>query len=131
MPGPRSGEGAGSSSLLSPRRIGDLNRSRVLRALSDHGPLSRADLAKEAGVTRATMGTIVQSLIDSGILEEHEPVNLGAIGKPARPVWFAPGAGLAIAASVTMHGVDACLVDAGGTVRDHHHEALKDRDNTT
>jgi predicted NBD/HSP70 family sugar kinase len=117
--------------LLSPRRIGDLNRSRVLRALSDHGPLSRADLAKAAGVTRATMGTIVQSLIDSGILEEHAPVNLGSIGKPARPVWFVPGAGLAIAASVTMQGVDACVVDAGGTVRDHHHEALKDRDSTT
>ena len=130
MPGTRSGDQPGSS-LLSPRRIGDLNRSRVLRALTDHGPLSRADLAKEAGVTRATMGTIVQSLIDSGIVEEHEPVNLGAIGKPARPVWFAPGAGLAVAASVTMHGVDACLVDAGGTVRDHQHEALKDRDNTT
>jgi predicted NBD/HSP70 family sugar kinase len=119
------------SSLLSPRRIGDLNRSRVLRALSDRGPLSRADLAKAAGVTRATMGTIVQTLIDSGILEEHEPVKFGAIGKPARPVWFAPGAGLAVAASVTMQGVDACLVDAGGTVLERHHEPLKDRDSTT
>jgi predicted NBD/HSP70 family sugar kinase len=125
MPGSREG------SLLSPRRIGDLNRSRVLRALTDNGPLSRADLAKASGVTRATMGTIVQSLIDSGILEEHAPVNLGTIGKPATPVWFAPGAGLAIAASLTMNGVDACLVDASGTVRDRHHESLKDRDNTT
>jgi predicted NBD/HSP70 family sugar kinase len=129
MPGSRD-EGP-SAALLSPRRIGDLNRSRVLRALSDRGPLSRADLAKAANVTRATMGTIVQSLIDAGILEEHEPVNLGAIGKPARPVWFAPGAGLAIAASVTMQGVDACLVDASGTVRDRHREGLKDRDNPT
>ena len=119
------------SSLLSPRRIGDLNRSRVLRALSDRGPLSRADLAKAAGVTRATMGTIVQSLIDSGILEEHAPMNLGAIGKPARPVWFAPGAGLAIAASVTVDGVEACLVDASGTVRERHREELKSRESST
>jgi predicted NBD/HSP70 family sugar kinase len=99
--------------------------------LTDRGPLSRADLAKAAGVTRATMGTIVQSLIDTGILEEHEPVNVGAIGKPATPVWFAPGAGLAIAASLTLQGVEACLVDASGTVRDRHHEALKDRDSPT
>jgi len=105
------------SSLLSPRRVGALNRSRVLRALTDHGPLSRSDLAREAGVTRATMGTIVQSLIDSGLLEEHKAVGSGGIGKPARPVWFAPGAGLAVAASVTSNAVEACLVDAVGTVR--------------
>ncbi|MDP1795416.1 MAG: ROK family transcriptional regulator [Acidimicrobiales bacterium] len=111
------GRTAKKSSLLSPRRVGDLNRSRVLQALTDHGPLSRSDLARAAGVTRATMGTIVQSLIDVGILEEHDPLTRGAIGKPARPVWFAPGAGLAVAASITVGAVEACLVDAVGTLR--------------
>ncbi|HVT76184.1 MAG TPA: ROK family transcriptional regulator [Acidimicrobiales bacterium] len=128
---PRSQTMGPNSGLLSPRRIGDLNRARVLRALSAHGPLSRADLAKEAGVTRATMGTIVQTLIDGGILEERAPLALGAIGKPARPVWFARGAATAVAASITMHGVDACLVDFSGTVRERHTEALKDRDSAT
>jgi predicted NBD/HSP70 family sugar kinase len=117
-----------TSSLLSPRRVGDLNRSWVLRALTDHGPLSRSDLARSAGVTRATMGTIVQGLIDSGMLEEHDAVSRGAIGKPARPVWFAPGAGLAVAASITADSVEACLVDAAGTVRDRQRVALQDRD---
>ena len=117
---------AKTSSLLSPRRLGDLNRSRVLQALTDHGPLSRSDLARAAGVTRATMGTIVQSLIDAGILEEHDALNSGAIGKPARPVWFAPGAGLAVAASITPEGVEACLVDAVGTVRGRHRAAFRD-----
>lgn len=105
------------SSLLSPRRVGDLNRSRVLQALTDHGPLSRSDLARVAGVTRATMGSIVQSLIDASILEEQEALNSGGIGKPARPVWFAPGAGLAVAASLTPTGVVAGLVDAVGSLR--------------
>ncbi len=115
------------SSLLSPRRVGALNRSRVLRALTDHGPLSRSDLAREAGVTRATMGTIVQSLIDIGLLEEHEAIGSGGIGKPARPVWFAPGAGLAVAASMSSAGVDACLVDAVGTVRARQSVPFADR----
>lgn len=115
------------SSLLSPRRVGALNRSRVLRALTDHGPLSRSDLAREAGVTRATMGTIVQSLIDSGLLEEHEAIGSGGIGKPARPVWFAPGAGLAVAASMSSSGVEACLVDAVGTVRARQSVPFTDR----
>lgn len=121
------GRVAKASSLLSPRRVGDLNRSRVLQALTDHGPLSRSDLARTAGVTRATMGTIVQSLIDSGILEEHDALNSGAIGKPARPVWFAPGAGLAVAASITVDGVEACLIDAVGTVRGRQSVAFADR----
>lgn len=118
---------AKSSSLLSPRRVGDLNRSRVLQALTDHGPLSRSDLARTAGVTRATMGTIVQSLIDAGILEERDALSSGAIGKPARPVWFAPGAGLAVAASITVDGVEACLVDAVGTIRGRRFIGFKDR----
>jgi predicted NBD/HSP70 family sugar kinase len=118
--------GPKASSLLSPRRLGDLNRSRVLRALTDHGPLSRSDLAKASGVTRATMGTIVQGLIDAGLLEEHEAVLDGTIGKPARPVWFAPGAALAVAASVTSEGVSACLVDAVGTMHETKHVAFND-----
>jgi predicted NBD/HSP70 family sugar kinase len=123
------GRAAKTSSLLSPRRVGDLNRSRVMQALTDLGPLSRSDLARAAGVTRATMGTIVQSLIDAGILEEHDALSSGAIGKPARPVWFAPGAGLAVAASITVDGVEACLVDAVGTVRGRHSVAFSDRTN--
>lgn len=100
----------------------------MLRALSDHGPLSRSDLAREAGVTRATMGTIVQTLIDSGLLEEHEAVGSGAIGKPARPVWFAPNAGLAVAASVNANAAEACLVDAAGTMRSRHTAKITERD---
>ena len=45
--------------LLTPSDIGDVNRSRVIQAFCDFGPLSRADLAKMAGVTRATIGNIV------------------------------------------------------------------------
>lgn len=120
-----------SSSLLSPRRVGDLNRSRVLRALTDHGPLSRSDLARAAGVTRATMGSIVQSLIDSGLLEEHEAVGSGAIGKPARPVWFAPGAGLAVSAAVHRQGVDASLIDAVGTVHGRTSVPIDNREDPT
>jgi len=73
------------------------------------------------------MGTIVQSLIDSGLLEEHEAVGSGAIGKPARPVWFAPGAGLAVAVSMSSAAVEAGLVDAVGAVRARQTVRIKDR----
>lgn len=73
------------------------------------------------------MGSIVQGLIDSGLLEEHEAVGSGGLGKPARPVWFAPGAGLVVAASMSSGGVEACLVDAVGTVRNREEVKFADR----
>ena len=49
---------------------GDRSRAAVLRALVVHGPSSRSDLARRAGVTRATIGTIVAGLVDDGLLVE-------------------------------------------------------------
>ena len=83
-----------NGSLLSASTMGDVNRSRLLRALCDHGPLSRADLARMASVTRATIGGIVNDLLDAGMLEELEArPSAGQVGKPARPVWFAAACG--------------------------------------
>ena len=104
-------------SLLSPSSIGDVNRSRVLQALCDHGAMSRADLAKVAGVTRATIGNIVQGLIDDGLLEEGAPqTGTGRVGKPGTPVWFGRNAGLTGAAAISAEGVEAAVVNARGDV---------------
>jgi predicted NBD/HSP70 family sugar kinase len=108
-----------NTTLLSPSRVGDVNRSRVLQALCDHGPASRAELAKMAGVTRATIGNIVQALMDAGLVEEGEPqTGLGRVGKPGRPVWFGPRAGLSGAAAIGPGTVDAALVNARGDLLD-------------
>lgn len=104
-----------NGTLLSPRRIGNVNRSLVLQALCDHGPLSRADLARMAGVTRATIGNIVQDLLDAGLVEELEPrAGGGRVGKPARPVWFAERAGLCGAAALGVGTLEVALVSARG-----------------
>ena len=95
--------------LLSSRTVGGLNRALVLRALSSHGPLSRSDLARLAGVTRATIGSIVQGLLDDGVLAEGDPVEDGSVGKPARPLWFAAGAGAAGLAAATEAAVETTL----------------------
>ncbi|MBK5307035.1 MAG: ROK family transcriptional regulator [Frankiaceae bacterium] len=103
--------------LLSNRQIGDVNRSRVLRALCDHGPLSRADLARLAGVPRATIGTIAQGLVEDGLLEEHAPTReAGRVGKPSRPLWFRDDAGLCAAVDFGADAVRAALVNARGDV---------------
>jgi hypothetical protein len=63
----------------------------VLQALYDVGPLSRADLARLTEVSRATIGSIVQPMIDNGMLAEGDPQPSSAAGgKPSRPLWFSP-----------------------------------------
>jgi len=108
-----------NGALLSPSQVGRVNRSVVLQALCDHGPLSRADLAKMAGVTRATIGNIVQALLDAGMIEEWAPEHApGKAGKPARPLWFAPRAGLSGAVAVGFETLEVALVDARGVLLD-------------
>src|SRR5213593_4409475 len=83
-PKPRPGRRLLSSSL-----VGSANRGRVLQALFDLGPTSRAALARHAGVNRTTISGIVQPLLDQQLLVEGEPVPASdAGGKPARPLWF-------------------------------------------
>jgi predicted NBD/HSP70 family sugar kinase len=104
-----------NQALLSPSLVGDVNRSRVLQALCDHGPMSRAQLARMAGVSRATIGNIVLALIDANLLEEGElEASSGRVGKPGRPVWFGSRAGLCGAAAVGAGRVEAALVNARG-----------------
>jgi len=68
-----------------------------------------------AGVTRATIGNIVQALMDAGLIEEDEPRRLaGRVGKPARPLWFTAKAGLSGAAAIGRGTVDLALANARG-----------------
>ena len=89
--------------LISSAAVGAANRGRVLQALFDLGPTSRADLARHVGVNRATISGIIQRLVDQAILVEGEPIppSEGG-GKPARPIWFAKDA-QPICAVMLMH----------------------------
>jgi N-acetylglucosamine repressor len=46
------------------------NQQLVLRGLHDDSPLSRADLARLTGLTRTSVGDLVGTLIDDGLIEE-------------------------------------------------------------
>lgn len=103
--------------MLTPQDVGRANRYRVLQALVDNGPLSRAELARVMGVPRASVGTIINALVDDGVLaEELSHTVQRKPGKPARPLWFANEAGLCGAVAIESGRVRCGLVDASGTV---------------
>jgi predicted NBD/HSP70 family sugar kinase len=69
--------------MATPEDARRANRSLLLRTLHGDGPMSRADLAKVAGLTRATVSAVVRDLIDDGVVEELGLSTAGGVGKPA------------------------------------------------
>jgi predicted NBD/HSP70 family sugar kinase len=103
--------------MVSASRAGELNRARVLKTLYAHGPLARPELARLTGSTRATIGQIVQPLIDEGVLQEQNPIASGVRGgKPARPVWFSDDGWPVGAVLLLPGGAQAALVTTSGRV---------------
>ncbi|WP_327089413.1 ROK family protein [Nonomuraea sp. NBC_01738] len=67
------------------------NRGQVLRLLRDHGPLSRAELARRTGLSATTMTKVVAQLIGEGCLAEGA-TGPARPGRPATDVALVPGA---------------------------------------
>jgi len=112
-------------SLLSASLVGSTNRGRVLQALFDSGPTSRAELARQAGVNRTTISGIVQPLLDRQILVEGEPnPPRQHSGKPARPLWFSPDAQPICGVLLMPGSVRASLITLEGKISAEYEEAL-------
>ncbi len=104
-------------SLLSSSLIGSTNRGRVLQALFDLGPTSRAELARQAGVNRTTISGIVQPLLDQQLLVEGEPLPASeGGGKPPRPLWFSPDARPICGVLLMPGSARTCLVTLEGKI---------------
>ena len=101
--------------------MGHANRGRVLQAIFDLGPTSRAELARHIGVGRATITGIVQPLLDEGFLVEDDPLPAGGTGgKRARPLKFPPQARLVGAIELQPGSVRSALVSWTGEVIGEH-----------
>ncbi len=59
------------------------NRSLVLQTLYSAGPQSRADVARETGLTRVTVSDLVADLIGEGLIVELGQREIARPGKPA------------------------------------------------
>lgn len=59
-----------------------INRSMVLNVIREDGPISKAAIARSTGLSQATVGAIVPSLINHGLVSESEPTVTG-VGRPS------------------------------------------------
>jgi len=93
------------------------NRRLILEALHRNGPLSRAALARRVGLTKSTVSSLVQEMLDEGLLEEgsqHKP----GLGRPGTALEFSPQHTLALGAELGVESTQLVLLDLNNTIHD-------------
>lgn len=68
-----------------PINLASLGRVRVLRALSEESALSRAELVERTGLARATVGSVIDDLIDAGMVRKIADAGTAAAGGAGAP----------------------------------------------
>ena len=94
-------------------------RADVLRVIALDGPIPRVRIAKELGVSSATVTTITRELIETGLvtMSGKRPAS-GKRGRPLELLSIAPDAATVLGAKVSDDHVTAVTTDLRGTVSD-------------
>lgn len=90
----------------------EYNRKAVLRILR-HKAMSRAELARATGLTRAATSLIVEELLNLGIVTELAPQSVGR-GRSATPLALRANCYYALAVDLARKGCSVGLCDMAG-----------------
>lgn len=93
------------------------NLSRVLYAVAEGGPVSRADVAVRIGLTRAAVSTLVDELLRAGLLVELGPGRSSGVGRPGSALALADRGPCGMGAEIGVDHLTVCAVDLRGRVR--------------
>ena len=93
------------------------NAASVLDTVATTGPLSRAQIAARLGLTRATVGSIVDELLDAGLVSERGTRSISGVGRPGTDLVVDPSGGAGIGLEINVDGLVAVVVDLAGVVR--------------
>ncbi|WP_292144736.1 ROK family transcriptional regulator [Mesorhizobium sp.] len=97
--------------------IRHVNETRCLRLLRRASPLSRADIARELGLTRATAGNVIAVLLEADLaIELNEPLEAGKVGRPGIRVALNPKGAFFVGIDVSSTWLAGVLVDFSGAV---------------
>ena len=93
------------------------NAALVLATVADDGPLSRARVAALTGLTRATVGSIVEDLLVAGLVQEGDTRSASGVGRPGTDLTIAPDGAAGVGLEINIDGLTATVVDLAGNVR--------------
>jgi predicted NBD/HSP70 family sugar kinase len=90
------------------------NLTLVLRSLRDSGSRSRARLAADLGLNKATVSSLVGELIDRGLVRDGS-AERGSVGRPGTIVEINGGGALGIGAEINVNHISTLALDLAGT----------------
>jgi len=98
------------------------NRALVLQTIHRNAPISRAELARQSGLTKPAIARIVETLLDEGLVMEARRRH-GLRGQPAIELEINPEGCFSIGVDIDRDHLTILAVDAVGSVRGRvHHE---------
>ncbi|MGH8823801.1 MAG: ROK family transcriptional regulator [Jiangellaceae bacterium] len=89
------------------------NLAVVLRNLRDAGPRSRARIATDTGLSKATVSSLVAELAELGLVRDGEVERAGGIGRPGQAVEL-HGRVCGLGAEVNVDYLAVLVLDLGG-----------------
>ena len=102
---------------IRPALVGKLNERQVLRVIQSRGALSRAELAREIGLSAPTVSKAVASLINAGLIEETDATEL-ARGRPAPRLRLATTSAQVLGVTIDVAHCEVVSAGLDGALRD-------------
>jgi glucokinase-like ROK family protein len=96
-----------------------LNRLRVVRAMREHGVISRAEIARRTGLSRSTVSSLVSELQADGLVSERGETGSAHGehgGRPPRLLAFRPSAGAAVGIDFGHSHLRVAVSDLSSTI---------------
>ena len=106
----------GAMSAARPQLIRALNEQLLLGHIRDHGPCSRADLARLSGLSKPTVSLALANVEQAGLIREAGQ-RIGRPGRSALLYEIRPEAGFVLGLDVGAQYIRGALTDLAGEVR--------------
>ncbi|MDQ0028743.1 ROK family transcriptional regulator [Arthrobacter bambusae] len=109
------------STMPSPGRVGDVRRRNValvLAGIQKNDGTTRAQLAAESGLTKASVSSIVTDLLEAGLVRETSVTRDGERGRPGTGLVLNPARG-ALAAEINVDYLAVGVLDFKGDLTFH------------
>jgi predicted NBD/HSP70 family sugar kinase/biotin operon repressor len=94
----------------------ELNRLRVIDALRQRGTASRSEIARQTGLSRTTVTTLVNDLQARGLVVEQRLVEIHGRGRPPTLLRLDPSAGAVVGIHFDHRHLRVAVADLSSTV---------------
>ncbi len=94
----------------------ELNATTVLDVIRTHAPITRAQVARQVGLTRPTVSSALETLLEAGLVRETT-IPKGQLSYGATFYELAPDAAYLVAFDVDRRQYRAVLADASGAIK--------------